>query len=85
MCGGRQRIANPQYGRLPVCVTMPAAAGAGMKTREGHTVAADPPRETKEESPGLPGLRTWRAVYAVVFGYFVLWVLLLFGLTRLFS
>ncbi len=34
---------------------------------------------------GLPGLRTWRAVYLFVFGCFVLWVLLLLALTVVYS
>ena len=34
---------------------------------------------------GLPGLRTWRAVYLFVLGSFVLWVGLLTLLTRWFS
>ena len=34
---------------------------------------------------GLPGMRTWRAVYFVVFGTFVLWIVLLTMLTRFFS
>lgn len=43
---------------------------------------ADP--ETDEHT-GLPGLRTWRSVYAVVFGIFVLWVVLLAVFSRVFS
>ena len=38
-----------------------------------------------DELTGLPGLRTWRGVYVFVFGCFVLWVALLFALTRIFS
>jgi hypothetical protein len=34
-----------------------------------------------DESTGLPGLRTWRRVYAVVLALFVLWVGLLAWLT----
>jgi len=37
--------------------------------------------ETEDHSTGLPGLRSWRAVYAVVLGIFVLWVVLLAWLT----
>ena len=33
--------------------------------------------EATDEHTGLPGLRTWRAVYIVVFSVFVLWVALL--------
>jgi hypothetical protein len=34
---------------------------------------------------GLPGLRTWRAVYLFVLGCFIVWVGLLTLLTRMFS
>jgi hypothetical protein len=36
----------------------------------------DPP-PARDAPPGLPGLRTWRAVYAFVFGCFALWVVAL--------
>jgi hypothetical protein len=39
-----------------------------------------PPDAAEAETTGLPGLRTWRAVYFVVLGSFVLWVVLLFAL-----
>ena len=35
--------------------------------------------------PGVPGLSTWRAVYLVVFGWFVLFVLLLALFSRVFA
>jgi hypothetical protein len=38
-----------------------------------------------DETTGLPGLRTWRAVYLVVFGCVILWVLLLLLLTVTYS
>jgi hypothetical protein len=42
--------------------------------------------ETLSDEPtGLPWFRTWRGVYVFVFGCFVLWVVLLFALTRIFS
>jgi hypothetical protein len=42
--------------------------------------------ETLSDEPtGLPWFRTWRGVYDFVFGCFVLWVVLLFALTRIFS
>jgi hypothetical protein len=46
--------------------------------------AAEPP-VTEAEPTGLPGLNTWRGVYVFVFGSFILWVALLFALTRIFS
>jgi hypothetical protein len=39
---------------------------------------------TEEEPTGLPGLRTWRAVYLGVGGCFVAWVALLLLLAWLF-
>jgi hypothetical protein len=38
-----------------------------------------------DETTGLPGLRSWRAVYTVVLGFFVLWVGLLTWLTIAYS
>jgi len=38
-----------------------------------------------DETTGLPGLRTWRTVYLVVFGCVILWVLLLLALTVCYS
>lgn len=35
-----------------------------------------------EEGTGLPGLRRWRAVYALVFASFILWLVLLAALSR---
>jgi len=37
------------------------------------------------EPPGLPGLSTWRGVYLVVFGWFVLVVVLLAAFSWIFS
>jgi hypothetical protein len=51
---------------------------------DGTTDNQAPPAG-KEEPTGLPGLRTWRGVYLLVFGCFVLWVLLLLVLTLSFS
>ncbi len=38
-----------------------------------------------DDLTGLPGLRSWRAVYLAVLGIFVLWVGLLTWLTEKFS
>jgi hypothetical protein len=38
-----------------------------------------------EEATGLPGFRKWGQVYLFVFGFFVLTVVLLAVLTRVFS
>src|SRR5262245_2829641 len=38
-----------------------------------------------DEPPGLPGLRSWRAVYLLVLGWFALVVVLLTAFTRFFS
>jgi hypothetical protein len=49
-------------------------------------VKRPPPEERSDaEPPGLPGFHTWRAVYVVVFGWFVLVVVLLAAFTRFFS
>jgi len=54
--------------------------------RKGHgdlrTPSEAPPND---EATGLPGIRTWRSVYWVVFGIFVLWISLLTWLTRVYS
>jgi hypothetical protein len=42
------------------------------------------PGDPQGEAPGLPGLRTWRGVYGLVVGSFILWVALLVALERLF-
>jgi hypothetical protein len=45
-----------------------------------------PPDDAPDaETPDLPGFRTWRRVYLVVFGWFVLIVVLLTVFTRVFS
>jgi hypothetical protein len=41
--------------------------------------------EPRDEETGLPGLRTWRAVYVWVLVLFVVDILLLFALERMFS
>ena len=38
-----------------------------------------------DESPGVPGFRTWRGVYLFVFGGFVLVVILLAIFSRVFA
>ncbi len=43
------------------------------------------PDPDEDESTGLPGVRSWRAVYAVVLGVVVLWVGLLAWLTHRYS
>jgi hypothetical protein len=46
-----------------------------------------PPPEpaTDDESPGVPGFRTWRGVYLFVFAFFILVVVLLALFSRLFA
>jgi hypothetical protein len=48
-------------------------------------IAEDSQVATDDDATGLPGLRTWPAVYAVVLGAFVLWIVLLTALSRAFS
>jgi hypothetical protein len=43
------------------------------------------PPDPDDATTGLPGFRSWRAVYLFVLGVFVLWVGLLTVLTRLYS
>jgi hypothetical protein len=38
-----------------------------------------------DESPGVPGFRTWRGVYLFVFAFFILVVVLLALFSRLFA
>ena len=49
-----------------------------------HPVPHEPP-VAESEDPGVAGLRTWRGVYLVVFGCFVVSVVLLALFTRAFS
>lgn len=45
-----------------------------------------PPKPaTDDESPGVPGFRTWRGIYLFVFVFFLLVVALLTLLSRLFA
>jgi hypothetical protein len=44
-----------------------------------------PDRQPEEEPPGIPGFRTWRAVYWFTFAWFVLVVVLLAVFTRAFT
>ena len=57
-----------------------------MKSRGTPAV---PPGASKDgidgEGTGLPGFRTWLAVYLFVFGTFVVWMVLLEALTLAFS
>jgi hypothetical protein len=46
--------------------------------------SGEPPVQETGET-GFPGLHTWRGVYIFVFSSFILWVVLLFALTRMFS
>ena len=43
------------------------------------------PEPADDESPGVPGFRTWRGVYLFVFGCFVLVVVLLAIFSRVFA
>ena len=58
-----------------------------MKPGDHVTTATDTPSGPAQnnEATGLPWFHTWRGVYVFVFGSFVLWVALLFALTRIFS
>ena len=43
------------------------------------------PDPTDDESPGVPGFRSWRGVYLFVFGWFVIVVVLLAIFSRVFA
>ena len=49
------------------------------------TAALRPDSHPAAEPPGVPGFRTWRGVYLVVLGWFVLVVVLLTFFTWRFS
>ena len=52
----------------------------------GDPVPEPPDLSAKEDvKTGLPGLRSWRAVYFFVLATFLLWLLLLAGLMGRFS
>ena len=44
-----------------------------------------PDPHNSDESPGVPGFRTWRGVYLFVFAFFALIVVLLAVFSRLFA
>jgi hypothetical protein len=43
------------------------------------------PAQSDDATTGLPGLRTWRAVYIFVLVFFAVVVALLFALSRMYS
>ena len=47
-------------------------------------VESAPEEVSVDETTGLQGLKSWRAVYFLVLASFVLWVGLLFALSRIF-
>lgn len=51
---------------------------------KAHAPNQEPPESAGTEATGLPGLRTWKHVYAFVLGWFVVCVLLLALLTEVF-
>jgi hypothetical protein len=48
-------------------------------------VTREPRPGPPSEPPGLPGLHTWRAVYVLVLGWFVVVLIVLAVFTRVFS
>ena len=65
----------------------PDDGGGAPSPRDANESAdeANRPATAVDESTGLPGFRSWRAVYTVVLGLFVLWVGLLTWLTVAYS
>ena len=55
-----------------------------MTPPEGNSSAPPPVPPVDDATTGLPVLRTWRAVYTCVGVIFLLWLVLLTALTRLF-
>jgi hypothetical protein len=51
----------------------------------GNSTNVEASSAGEAEPTGLPWFRTWRGVYLFVIGSFVVWVALLFALTRIFS
>ena len=49
------------------------------------TTRSHNPKPTDDKETGLPGLRSWRAVYLFVLGSFVFWIILLAVLTGMYS
>ncbi len=68
---------------------LPAVCQSGfarkMKVSEDNAEPPESPSGGRDETTGLPGLRTWRDVYLFVFACFVLSVLLLLVLTMSYS
>jgi hypothetical protein len=54
------------------------------RTKPTEGPASAPERSSADEATGLPGLKTWRAVYILVLASFVLWVGLLVALGMIF-
>ncbi|MDP9175914.1 MAG: hypothetical protein M3O30_18915 [Planctomycetota bacterium] len=53
--------------------------------QQRNIVSRLPDDPTESETTGLPGVRRWSAVYLLVAGSFVLWVVLLTVLQAIFS
>jgi hypothetical protein len=56
-----------------------------MKSSADNVAPAETSSEAEDNSTGLPWPHTWRGVYLLVLGSFILWVGLLIALTRYFS
>jgi len=53
-----------------------------MSSDMSSATPTDQPADTESETTGLPGVRSWRMVYALVAIIFILYVVLLTALTR---
>ena len=56
-----------------------------MDAKNVDDPSSAPAGPTENETTGLPGLHTWTVVYLFVLGIFLVWVLLLATLSRMFS
>jgi hypothetical protein len=66
----------------------PEGGGVPSPRRFRNDAPADQPgraSDAGDETPGVPGFRTWRRVYWFVFGCFVLVVVLLTIFSRVFA
>lgn len=65
----------------------PAAddGGAVPSPRNERRPAGEGTRPPSDDATGLPWPRAWRGVYVLVAGVFVLWLVLLTALTKMFS
>jgi hypothetical protein len=60
-------------------------AGSANQHAPGGRVPPQPAGSPDDESPGVPGFRTWRGVYLFVFGAFIFFVAALAIVSRAYA